>query len=114
MANDFSIAEFLAWCRTKPADEDYNYINSEECALAQFGRSTGRAELVGAGGTKLLSEWDELHEALNPIKTRPRVWGHTYGELVERLEALCPADPVAPSDWARIDAYLTDIETVEA
>jgi hypothetical protein len=36
MAADFTIADVLAWARTKPADERYCYVNSGRCAVAQF------------------------------------------------------------------------------
>jgi hypothetical protein len=38
--------------------------------------------------------------------------GSTFGALVERLEALCPETIVTPSEWTKLDAYLT--ESVEA
>jgi hypothetical protein len=38
----------------------------------------------------------------------------TFGQLVARLEALCPETIVTPSEWTRLDAYLADIEQVDA
>jgi hypothetical protein len=107
---DFTIADVLAWARTKPAGESYCYINSQSCALAQFGNATGR-DLAGRTGTRLLNEWPDLHEAINPAVSRNVA--HTFGALVERLEALISAEPVSDI-WTKADAYLADIETVSA
>jgi hypothetical protein len=81
---DFTVAEFLDWARRKPADEGYCYIDSSSCALAQFGRDTGRPELVGFFGTRFLWKHLPLRDAINPEDCSP----HTFGALVQRLEAL--------------------------
>jgi hypothetical protein len=39
--------------------------------------------------------------------------GWTFGALADRLEKLCPTDP-GTDTWTKPDAYLTDIEAVEA
>ncbi len=31
--------EFIAWCRSQPADATYQYMDNANCALAQFGKS---------------------------------------------------------------------------
>lgn len=98
---DFSLFDVLVWARTKPADETYDFTNSRQCALAQFGAATGRQHLIGKDGTELLRLWPALKEAVNP-----GTWGKyptefTLGALVKRLEALCP-----PSEWTKADAYI--------
>jgi hypothetical protein len=125
-ASDFTIADVLAWARTKPADEKYDYSDSGNCALCQFLRETFRAaspsvrpympgETVGGGwreaGRDRVPYPQELESALRadgaydiPLDEQ---WA--FGELVERLEALLP--PVSDT-WAKPDAYLTDIEDV--
>jgi hypothetical protein len=113
---DFTIADVLAWARTKPADEQYYYADSSTCALAQFGMATARPQCVGLDGTKLLQALPDLKEALNPGPTtlrRKLPCGMSYGALVERLEALCPETPVTQSNWTAIGAYL-DAEQVPA
>lgn len=76
----FTLAELLAWAKTKPADEPYDYCDSRSCALAQFGLATGRSYLAGKNGTSVLNAWRELRDAAcGP--------GHdTFGLLVTRLE----------------------------
>jgi hypothetical protein len=105
---DFTIADVLAWARTKPADEEYSFECSATCALAQFGLATGREHLAGWQGTHIIFDWPELHGALNAGDN------YTFGGLVARLEALCPDQIVTPSEWTKLDAYLTDIEQVSA
>jgi hypothetical protein len=39
---DFTVAEFLAWVRTKPADEEYDYGAPHDCAICQFLKATAR------------------------------------------------------------------------
>lgn len=116
MATDFTIADVLAWARTKPADERYNYSDLDNCALCQFLRDTGRAIRPEAGGS-FWSGVNSLGETIGgDIQTgldRALV-AQTFGALVTRLEALCPETGVTPSNWARLDAYLTDIELASA
>jgi hypothetical protein len=118
---DFTIADVLAWARTKPADEHYRYNDNTNCALCQFLRETGRARAPSAGSVT----WADWESGI-PYRGRwidhpiPQEIGRavcrvrTFGDLVEQLEKLCPETPVTPSNWAAIDAYLTDIEQVEA
>lgn len=110
---DFTIADVLAFARSKPADERYCFVDSNTCALAQFGMATGRSHLAGPAGSSLLKDWPDLKEAVNPgAKMLYISIAHTFGGLVTRLEALCPETPVTASNWLSIDAYL--VERVEA
>ena len=79
VSTDFSLADVLAWARTKPADEAYDYCSSHRCALAQFGIATGRPHLVGPDGTDLLLQRPILNNALAESTL-------TFGALVDRLE----------------------------
>lgn len=104
---DFTIADVLAWARTKPAGERYSFVNSRVCAIAQFGLATDRPELVG------------LHsQALEEIDRRLLLaavgFPFTFGAFVARLEKLVQETPVTPSEWTRLDAYLTHIELASA
>jgi hypothetical protein len=120
MGSDFTVADVLAWARTKPADEAYDYTRSDNCAICQFLRETGRAArpLVDMTG------WEDATKPYQNVKypdeiaaaaigrgelrgdNRAVLW--TFGALVKRLEALCPETPVTGSNWGAIDAYLTD------
>jgi hypothetical protein len=106
-AADFTVAELLAWARTKPANERYDFTNSRICALAQFGRATNRAHLIGPDGTAALCDWPELQDAMAG-------GAETFGALVERLEALSLTGGVTQSDWASVAAYMADLEQVSA
>jgi hypothetical protein len=106
MAADFTISELLEWARTKPADEEYDYIDAAYCAFGQFLRET--------------RGWSELqcyyHDPVDTPEFDPKIDGalqqsRNFGALVARLEALLPA----PSDtWTKANAYLADIEQVTA
>lgn len=101
MATDFAIADVLEWARTKPAEERYSYCDSTRCALAQFGKATGRPELTGPSGTAFLEAHDELRGAFcGPGQD-------TFGRLVRELEALVPAAQITDT-WTKVDAYLTE------
>jgi hypothetical protein len=106
-AADFTVADVLAWARTKPADERYNFCDPDKCAVAQFGLATGRAHLIGLRFGELRAACSDFLPAL--IENS---W--TFGALVKRLEAFVPETPITQSNWLQIDAYLTDIEQVPA
>jgi hypothetical protein len=125
-AADFTVADVLAWARTKPANEAYDYSEPGACALCQFLRETGRIadpsvnpthyrERYSGGLGYQLPRWADVAaigagEACgDSISER---W--TFGRLVKRLEALVPETPITPSNWLQIDAHLTDIEQVQA
>jgi len=84
--------QFLTFCRSKPADEVYNYFNTEGCALYQFLTEAGYP-VSGVGGVY----WREGALGTNScvrhylpdgmpiaISMRP----HTFSALADRLEAL--------------------------
>jgi hypothetical protein len=102
---DFSVADVLAWARTKPAGEVYNYVDPTNCALCQFLRETGRATEPnvnpftwrdGVKATKRFSLPNGLDAALSE---------DTFGALATRLEALIPEPR---SVWTHQVAYLSD------
>lgn len=123
--SNFTIADVLAWARTKPADESYDYASHNNCALCQFVKETGRVAFPSLGGNhgsgatlQDMRTWktvgvipDAICKAANPGLGED---AKTFGGLAKRLEALLLETPVTPSDWLKIDAYLTDIETVSA
>lgn len=36
-----SMRAFIAWLKTKPADEEYNFVDARHCAAAQYLQSVG-------------------------------------------------------------------------
>ena len=112
MANqaDFTIREVLDWARTKPAEQTYNFCDTDHCAVAQFGRETERPHLIGVGDLQPISRelWQAvIHQGKRPQQSFSDA-GWTFGALAQRLEALLPAEPV--TNWAIAETYLADIE----
>jgi hypothetical protein len=93
-APDFTVGDLLAWARTQPADKIYHFCNPYHCAVAQFGRATGREYLVSVGDLRSLAP---LRPAMAAI-----CLSMTFGELVRSLEHV-----VEPSRVKRIWARLT-------
>ena len=112
-ATDFSIADVLAWARTKPADEAYDYHDICGCALYQFCEAKG-LPVASCGGTDWCDHKGNRHRLLPQGCGVASSGPWTFGAFVKRLEALAPETVVTRSDWTRLDAYLTDIEQVEA
>lgn len=119
MSQDFTIADVLAWARTKPADKAYDYGSNGNCALCQFLRETGRCATPSVGGRTWSdrSLWSgrasyPTFDIPDPIGTA--LIAETFGQLVSRLEKLAPERVVTPSEWTRLDAYMVDIESVSA
>ena len=46
----FTRRTFLAWLKTKPADEEYDYLDNNQCVVAQFLKDTGRMSKPNVGG----------------------------------------------------------------
>jgi hypothetical protein len=90
---DFTVADVLAWARTKPASETYDYCDNDNCALAQFLRETGRAKRARVNPLF----W---RDGVNSKRTHPiphglndaaLEGGETFGGFVEQLEQLVSA-----------------------
>jgi hypothetical protein len=89
---DFTVADVLAWARTKPARRVYSYTGVEDCngfcALDYFLIETGRS----AKPNVLPWSWTDSAGESRPlpvgadeaVATRPR----TFGALAERLETI--------------------------
>ena len=71
--------QFLAWCRSKPADEEYDFTNTGACAFYQFAVEHGIPEPV---------RYYALREPILPIQLRdPLVrYPRTFGALADRVE----------------------------
>lgn len=78
---DFTIADVLAWARTKPVGGEYDFCDAGYCAVAQFGRATGRRHLIDLDSADL--------KAYNPdVANAAAEFPWTFGALVGRLERL--------------------------
>lgn len=82
--------EFLDFCRSKPADEEYHYCATGSCAFAQFLIATGRATEPCVGSDDWFDEADRPsgdhdipRELVTPLSRVPE----TFGALADRLEA---------------------------
>lgn len=111
-STDFTVADVLAWARTKPAGERYNYMDNSNCALCQFLRETGRAKQPYVKGFTWVEDGGSSRYIPAPIQG-PLCEG-AFGRLADRLAKENPDAILTKSDWLQIDAYLTDIEQVSA
>jgi hypothetical protein len=82
-----TLADLIAWLRTKPAEEEYNYANPSDCALAQFfkargyrlrGLSCNDFDVVGGKSYEFPLEWVALANYIVPYRV-PR----TFGKMLE-------------------------------
>lgn len=89
------VQAFLAWAKTKPADEEYSYMDNCGCAYAQFLIATDRAKAPNVGG----SEWsDEEGDGRGIPIPRALVnslvrFPDAFGALASRVEAALLAEP---------------------
>lgn len=74
--------QFLTWCRSKPADEEYDFLKSDVCAFYQFAVAHGipNPDRRNAGEIPACLQW--------PLLERP--W--TFGALADRLESTSRSD----------------------
>lgn len=96
MAQDFTVAEFLAWARTKPAVDEYRYGSTTNCALCQFLRETGRGVRPVVGNNYWRADYGCAENTIPEVialasrgNTAFCSWEpETFGALVERLEVV--------------------------
>jgi hypothetical protein len=106
---DFTIAEFLAWVRTKPAGETYNFCDAAHCALGQFLRETRNLSTLDCYTQDIYFKGGIEHTPLGIALCDCQ----TFGELAQRVAPLLPAEPVSDT-WTKPDAYLAEIESLDA
>lgn len=84
MTTEFDTCAFLEFCRSKPADEEYDMTDSAVCALAQFG-------FPG------VDEFVRPEAGIPPEVYSATVWcdPYTFGALADRLEKLARAEGIA-------------------
>lgn len=90
---DFTLADVLAWARTKPADETYEFFDACGCAMGQFLLAAGIARRPhvdlnrwqeGSGEDAQQHHFDErAHKAAHNNFERS---GWTFGAFADRLE----------------------------
>lgn len=78
--------DFLAWCKTKPADERYNYLNDQTCAFAQYLRARG-INFRYVDGYEWRDTSGHVHPIGEPLETL-LVRASTFGALATRIEEL--------------------------
>lgn len=96
-AQDFTLADVLAWARTKPAGEEYCYTDPFNCAMCRFLRETGRAQVPwvvwdrwgddaagGASHTFDRGVFDAISKRCETRSNGSGMW--TFGGLADRLE----------------------------
>lgn len=122
MTNEISRDELIAFAKTKPADESYNFFDNNNCALAQFGKSKFPNKAV-FGGDVYFTVYENNSDHFGADYYVPGVTDpvsdnlvlmplgevyQTWGELVHRLEALPPLTVVRVRAlwWATIGAAL--------
>jgi hypothetical protein len=90
----YTAEQFLAFARTKPADEAYNYMSNGNCAFAQFLRAQGyenpRVFGFDYSLSGLFGNTQPLPAALIENDSRA-LQADTWGECVARLEAVLAA-----------------------
>jgi hypothetical protein len=79
---DFTVAEFLAWVRTKPADEEYDYYSACGCALGQFCGVTGRNWFGDYAAFNARNVFEVAYR--EQLVAEPQ----TFGALASRLETI--------------------------
>ncbi len=78
------LLQFIGWLSTKPANEEYEYMDARMCACAQFARFMGQSDGV------INREWEWVERAsLEPLARGGWIedggWGRrTFGALLER------------------------------
>lgn len=89
MATGFTIADVLAWARTKPADEEYEYCSNDNCAVAQFLKETGRSKEPSVDPffwTDNRGKERRIDPLIDDAATPPSMTKQTFGEFAKRLE----------------------------
>lgn len=90
--------QFVAFARSKPADEEFNMLDTQNCAVAQFAKSID-PRFVAAGftwwvsnnaGMKARTVWNDTNVAkmLRVFDEWPRTWGELLDamKLVELID----------------------------
>lgn len=81
-----NMLSFMAWLETKPADEVYIFMDSENCACGQYARAIGVERWMDRHRTG--SFWFTANSLAGAFGD-PKEWveKHTFGQLLERCRA---------------------------
>lgn len=79
--------QFLAFCRSKPADEGYNFADTCGCAFGQFLSATGICETPYVGGFTWGNAPGDKHPLPSAVAGALVGYPWTFGALTTRLEA---------------------------
>ena len=88
---DYSLDGLIRWLETKRGDEEYRYIDTKNCALAQFNAAIGRLYEMPDTYLGNPSALDVRLEQL------ARAVPHTFGDLLHR--ARIAKNPPPPRPW---------------
>src|SRR4249919_1111481 len=87
---DFTLADVLAWARSKPADEAYDYGDFKNCAVCRFLRDSGRCDDPAVSS----NHWRDRkrrdggghHYFDNRIRLAAKEYPTTFDAFADRLE----------------------------
>ena len=89
-----TVEEFAAWVRKQNPNKTYNYTHHRDCAFAQYLQHLGcEAPSIACDNTPKAIEEAVINPRGSPDHRLEgpalwRTWGWTFGELLERLEAI--------------------------
>lgn len=99
--NPFALEKFLAFVESKPAEEEYDYLDCDACAIGQYIRTLGgHAEEVGDDGMFFVLDGEHYCAiglddgpiaSLNELVNDPHPGAETFGALAERVRAALKA-----------------------
>jgi hypothetical protein len=80
MTKQFDLAEFEAFCRSKPAGERYCFLDAQKCPATQFGRHIGVIS-----GRQTVYEHQELARLHHGVCEQLCESPATFSALADRL-----------------------------
>lgn len=93
-----TLPSFLAWAKTKPPDETFDYVDNEDCAIALFIKDEGYAGVSVSGFAVSYPEhvkipWDIETALVEALAAGGNNRAVPFGLLVEHLEAVAAKPP---------------------
>ncbi len=77
-----NLNDFLAWVEQQPANEPYNWANSQNCACGQYAKAIGKEEWI-LQALKGVSFWQMANALALGEPGDPLRW--TFGALATRI-----------------------------
>jgi hypothetical protein len=78
-----SLAGFALFVASKPANEVYDWHNSQKCACGQYLHSIGRHDINDWAEHSVLNRANQLARGGLPWASKPDAW--TFGQLADRI-----------------------------